>query len=236
MVKVRKVAVNITNVCDLDRVHANVVDFLYQKGRSEYQAFPEQFKIDYYICHPSIENPSAKKRFSNSIVYSSPSINEQVLLDTIKHEDNKLVIKATDKISRLFFRSYVNSQTMHKNLYSDAYDCVINYSDNITKFKMNKHFNVYDPENTHFIENNLFYCDIICPMTAELDYSFFVTTQPTFNRVVIFWQFIRLLDDRIWGYNWWTDWKNNPEFEVDKFILPSWLDMQAISPRSAYGL
>ena len=244
MAKVRKVAVNITNVCDLNEVHANIVNFLFQKGESEYLAFPDLYKIDYFICHPGIEEPSSKKQFLNSVVYSTPSLNEQALLNSIKHDWNKLVVQATEKLTIQFFRSHINATTMHKNLYSDAYDCVINYGTNITKFKMNKHFSVYDPvtnkifqDNIYFIENNLFYCDIICPMYPELDYSFFVTTQSTFNRVVLFWQFIRLLDDYSWGYTWWIEWKKDPsKSNAARLILPCWFDMQAIYPRSAYGL
>ena len=244
MAKLRKVAVNLTYDCDLEQVHKNVVNFLFSKGEQEYLVFPDYFKIDYYICHPGIKQETSQKQFLNSTVYFSPSVNEQALLNSIKHDWNKLVVQATENICEMFFRSYINSTAMHKNLYSDAYDCVINYSENITKYKMDKHFCVYDtvtnkvyPENTHFIENNLFYCDVICPMYPELDYSFFVTTQSTFNRVILFWQFVRLLDDSSWGYSWWIEWKKDPsKSDADKFILPCWLDMQAIYPRSANGL
>lgn len=244
MARTRKVAVNITSPCDLDAVHKKVVDFLFTKGEKEYLVFPNFNKIDYYICHQGIQEPSQEKKFLNSVVYYSPSENEVALLNSCLHDENKQIVEATNKLSIMFFRSYVNSNVMHKSIYTGAYDCVINYSDQINNYKMSRHLTHYDivseklyQSNKNFIENNLFYTIVICPMNPEVDYSFFVTTQTTFLRVIMFWQFIRLLDDKIWKYNWWIDWKSNPaSTKPDKLILPCWLDMQGIYIRNADAL
>lgn len=239
-----KVAVNITSHCDLDAVHKKVVEFLFQKGEKEYLDFPELYKIDYYICHPGVKEPSQNRKFLNSMVYYSPAENELGLLKSLAHDWNKQLIQVTDDLCKMFFRSYVNSNVMHKSIYTGAYDCVINYSDKIEDYKMANHFTHYDiatgnpfSSNKHFIENNLFYSIIICPMVPEVDYSFFVTTQSTFLRVIMLWQFIRLLDDWSWGADWWVNWKNNTDSKKpDGFILPCWLDMQGIYIRNADAL
>lgn len=244
MEKTRNVAVNITSHCDLDIIHKKVVAFLFQKGEKEYLVFPELYKIDYYICHPGIKEPSQNRKFLNSMVYYSPAENELELLKSLVHDANNLIFKATNKLSPMLFRSYINSNVMHKSIYTTTYDCVINYSDKIENYKMDNHLTHYDEvtgnlysHNKHFIENNLFYTTVICPMVPEVDYSFFVTTQSTFLRVVMFWQFIRLLDDNIWKTNWWTDWKNDTNSKKpDGFILPCWLDMQGIYIRNADAL
>lgn len=236
-----KIAVNVTYDCDLEKVHENVLNFILNNSPRTRQEF---YKIDYFICHENIKEYTVEQKFFNSTVYKTPPTNEARLLNSIKHDWNKLIITATEKVAKMFFRSWVNATTMHEIVYKDAYDCVISYGELIKNYAMKRHFilesngKIYNSPNVSFLENNLFYCNSITPMWPEIDCSFFVTTQPTFNRVIIFWQFIRLLDDWMWRHDWWLAWKENPNssHNISGFILPSWLDMQGIFVRSADGL
>lgn len=238
--KIKKFAVNITNPCDLYKVHADVLSFLFYGVQDGHTMIDKPYRIDYYVCHEGISNFSQENKFKNSTVYYSPLQNEKAILNSIKHEWNKQVIAATEQLCRMFFRSEINAIRMHKNMYSDIYDAVINYGDNIRKFRMSNHFKESQPNsvNSNFIENDFMFTEIIFPMDPFIDYTFYVATQPTFNRIILLRQFIRLLDDWIFTNDWWKNWKNDPvnSLRADGLILPCWLDMQGIFLRSAYDL
>lgn len=230
--KVRKIAVNITSPCDLNKVHVEVLNFL--------PKFSEPFQVDYYVSHNEIKITDQEKKFVNSTIYYSPPYCEEIFLNHIKHEWNKLIISATEKLCQRLFRSQVNSTRMHKNSKTDIYDFVINYSKNMNKFKINHHLisSHNNSVNSNFIEDNFMYTEIFTPMDPYIDSSFFVSTQSTFNRIILFWQFVRLLDDWIFTNDWWKVWQTDPEYKLDPegLILPCWLDMQGIFLRSAYEL
>ena len=238
--KIKKFAVNITEPCDLNRVHVDVLCFLFYGVPGGYVNLEQPYKIDYYVCHEGVTEIAQENKFKNATVYYNPLQNEQVLLNYIKHDWNKDVTAATEKLCKMFFRSEINSIRMHKNIYSDIYDAVINYSDNIKKFNMSNHFksNQTNSVNGNFIENNLMYTEIIIPMDPYIDYSFYVATQPTFNKIILFRQFVRLMDDWLITNDWWQNWKRDPStaLNADGLILPCWLDMQGIFLRSAYDL
>jgi hypothetical protein len=240
MNKIKKFAVNITEPCDLNTVHVELLCFLFYGVPGGYADLDKPYKIDYYVCHEGITETWQENKFKNVTVYYSPLQNEQVFLNNIQHDYNKAIISATKNLCKMLFRSEINAMRMHKNIYTDIYDAVINYGSNIKKFRMNTHFrsNQSNSVNSNFIENNLMYTEVIIPMDPYIDYSFYVATQSTFNKIILFRQFVRLMDDWMITNDWWQKWKTDPitALNADGLMLPVWLDMQGIFLRSAYDL
>ena len=221
-----KIAVNITEVHNLEEVHRNVVNFLYPVYQDYLNDVGQNMiRIDFYICHEYVEEKISYSAFDNTTIRSSLLINKDKMFDNVHNGKNDMVLDKCKKLFATTYKSYINAQAIQKNILVDSYSMIITYSPNIINYKINNHSDFY-------IEDNFIFAFIKEPRWLKLDYNFYVCNVTTFFKLVNFWYFLNTVSDntfKIW------DWFTGID-DCEEFILPLWLNMQSIKIRRIDGI
>lgn len=222
----RKIAVNITEAYDLEEVHRNIVHFLYPVYQDYLNDVGQNLiRIDFYICHEDVKEPTTYSAFDNTTIRSSLLVNKDKMFANVHNGKNDLVLSKCKKVFDTVYKSYINSLAIHRNIIADTYSMIISYSPGIVNHKISNH-------SDFIVEDNFIFGFIKEPRWLKLDYSFYVCNPATFFKLVNFWHFLRVLEDntfKIW--NWFTVIE-----DCEEFILPMWLNMQSIKIRQISGI
>jgi len=217
----KKIAVNIVTEINMEEAHNNVINFLFSSRQAYEQELANgNIQIDYFVCHADVKEVYNGPAFENSTVISSVLTNEEAMFNNIQNGTNSGITQRIKPLFKRMYRSYINSQQMHRNLTKNFYDMVISYDTCIKDFKVQK-------KKDFCIENDFVYTQIIEPRWLKVNYLIFVSSLPTFFKIVNLWHFLKIVSDstfKIWHF---VDTVDDP----DKFVFPMWLNMQTIKVR-----
>jgi hypothetical protein len=220
---IKKIAVNVTSAYDLKQAHEHIINYLYS-DRAAYQEDVRQNKIriDYFVCHSGITEDSGAVITDTVSVFKSVPRGMEFQLNRIRTDQNRECADKFRSLLESLYLSWINSQQLLKQAQNHIYSLVINYSP-----KLQHHRAKYSHSREFRTELDIFNAIIYEPRWLKIDYDCYVTSVYGFNKTVNFWQFMPYITTdtfKIWV------WYNLPE--ADRFVLPLWLQMQAMKVRS----
>lgn len=221
--RIKKIAVNVVDMYDLKQAHEHIINYLYP-DRDAYQEDVSQnrIRIDFYVCHQHITEDSAIAATDNINVFKSVPSGIKFQLDQIRTDQNRECVDKFMPLLKSLYQSWINSQQLLKQAQNHIYSLVINYSP-----KLQHHQARYSHSREFRTELDIFNAIIYEPRWLKIDYDCYVTSVYGFNKTVNFWRFMPYITTDM--FKLWT-WYNLPE--ADRFVLPLWLQMQAMKVRS----
>ena len=220
---IKKIAVNVVGNYDLKKAHEDVVNYLYPNRQTyEQDVKLNRIRIDFYVCHQQITEDSATVAADTVNVFRSVPRGMEFQLEQIRTNDNRLCADKFSLLLQSLYQSWINSQQMLKQAENHIYSLVINYSP-----KLQSHHARYSHSRLFKTELDIFSAIIYEPRWLKIEYDCYVTSMYGFNKLVNFWRFMPYITtDTFKVWNWF----DLPEAE--KFVLPLWLQMQAMKVRS----
>lgn len=220
---IKKIAVNVVSACDLNQAHADVINYLYP----DYAAYQEDvnqnaIRIDYYVCHDHINQDSTEAISSTASVFRSVPRGKQFQLNRIRTDANADSVDRFSRFLESLYQSWINNIQIQNHNLNHAYSLVINYSP-----KLQSHRAKYSYDRKFITELDIFNTIIYEPRWLKIDYDCYVTSACGFSKTVNFWQFMPYVTSDT--FKLWS-WYDLPD--ADQFILPLWLNQQALKVRS----
>ena len=220
----RRIAVNVTDVYDMEQVNNDVASFLY----ADIDAFKVDFhldriKIDYYVCHDSVKHPITDMMFKGSRTTFSTVKNKERLFQALYNGENAEVMDRTYVLRDVLLKSYINALAIQKATQDGIYHTVISYTPEL------KHFKLSSP--TRAFEHDFIYTPIKEYRFLKIDPALCVTNSSTFFKTVNLWQYIGRIGD--WTFAPWA-WYNSTD--MGEYLYPLMLHSQGIKVRALHGL
>lgn len=220
---IKKIAVNVVDMYDLKQAHADVVNYLYPNRQTyEQDVSLNRIRIDFYVCHQHITKDSAIAATDNVNVFKSVPMGMEFQLDQIRTNHNRECVDKFKPLLDSLYLSWINSQQLLKQAQNHIYSLVINYSP-----KLQHHQAQYSHSREFRTELDIFNAIIYEPRWLKIEYDCYVTSVYGFNKTVNFWKFMPYITSDT--FKLWV-WYDLPEAE--KFVLPLWLQQQALKVRS----
>ena len=221
----KKIAVNIVSEIDMIEAHNNVVDFLFSSRQAYEQELANgNIQIDYFVCHADVKEVYDGPGFENSTIVSTILTHEETMFNNVNNGVNSDTLVRLKPMFKRMYRSYINSNQIHRRLTKNFYDMVISYDNCLKDFRIKK-------KKDFCIENDFFYTNIIEPRWIKANYHVFVCSPVTFFKLVNVWHFLKIVSDstfKIWEFVSKVD-------DPDKFVIPMWLNMQTIKVREIHS-
>lgn len=220
---IKKIAVNVVGNYDLKQAHEDVVNYLYPNRQTyEQDVKLNRIRIDFYVCHQQITEDSATVAADTVNVFRSVPRGMEFQLEQIRTNDNRLCADKFSLLLQSLYQSWINSQQMLKQAENHIYSLVINYSP-----KLQSHHAQYSHSRLFKTELDIFSAIIYEPRWLKIEYDCYVTSMYGFNKLVNFWRFMPYITSDTFKVWVWFDLP-----EAEKFVLPLWLQMQAMKVRS----